>query len=140
PSLNPESGNQREQKPSPPAAQPSQASAKAKGSQASRLPADWKLPDEWEAWALTEQPSWTPEGIRHVADSFRDYWIAKGGAGARRVDWQAPWRNWVRREESPGIFAMKTNNADAGRKTPALENFKERAYVGTDEAAIDWMR
>lgn len=124
----------REEKPSTPAAQSSRAS------KATRLPVDWQLPDEWQAWALTEQPSWTPEGIRHVADSFRDYWLAKGGADARKVDWEATWRNWVRREKSPGIFPMKSNNANAGRKTPALENFKEKAYVGTDEAAIDWMR
>ena len=27
----------------------------------------------------------------------------------------------------------------AGRKAPAPENFKEKAYVGTDEADIDWL-
>jgi uncharacterized protein YdaU (DUF1376 family) len=125
---------QREEKPSPPAAQSSRAP------RATRLPTDWQLPNEWEAWALTEQPSWTPEGARRVADSFRDHWIGKGGADARKVDWEATWRNWVRREKTPGGFPLKTNNANTGRKTPALENFKEKAYVGTDEAAIDWMR
>lgn len=80
-----------------PAAQP----PAPKTVRASRLPADWKLPEAWEAWALQEHPSWTPDGVRRVADQFRDYWTAKGGADARKVDWEATWRNWVRREKSP---------------------------------------
>lgn len=108
PSLNPDYGNQREDR--PPAAQSSPAPTKPKSPQATRLPADWQLPDDWEAWALSEQPSWTREGVRRVAESFRDYWAAKGGADARKVDWLATWRNWVRREKSPGLTIMPTMN------------------------------
>jgi hypothetical protein len=32
---------------------------------------------------------------------FRDYWLAKAGAHARKVDWLATWRNWVRNERAP---------------------------------------
>lgn len=103
-----DSGLQRED--GPPAAQPRPAPAKSKSPQATRLPADWRLPDDWEAWSLSEQPSWTREGVRRVAESFRDYWAAKGGADARKVDWQATWRNWVRREKSPGLTHMPTMN------------------------------
>lgn len=28
---------------------------------------------------------------------FRDFWAAKTGADATKADWQATWRNWVRR-------------------------------------------
>lgn len=94
-----DSGYQRED--GPPAAQPAPAPEKPKAPRATRLPADWLLPDDWEQWALTEQPSWTPDGVRRVADQFRDYWTAKGGADARKVSWEATWRNWVRREKSP---------------------------------------
>jgi len=107
PSLNPDCGNQRERKPSPPAAQPSPT---LKTPKALRLPTDWKLPEEWESWALKEQPSWTRDGVLRVADSFRDYWTAKGGADARKVDWQATWRNWVRRENAPGLRAVPIQN------------------------------
>ncbi|MGH8431263.1 MAG: hypothetical protein ACREUF_12750, partial [Solimonas sp.] len=55
-------------------------------------------PKAWGEWALREQPSWTVEHTRHVAEVFRDHWHAKGGADARKVDWEATWRNWVRRE------------------------------------------
>lgn len=30
--------------------------------------------------------------------TFRDYWRAKGGASARKLDWDATWRNWCRKE------------------------------------------
>jgi hypothetical protein len=28
---------------------------------------------------------------------FRDHWTARAGAGARKADWEATWRNWARR-------------------------------------------
>jgi hypothetical protein len=30
-------------------------------------------------------------------DAFRDYWTAKPGRDACKLDWDATWRNWVRR-------------------------------------------
>lgn len=106
----------------PPAAQPDPTPTKPKAPRASRLPTDWKLPAEWEAWALAEHPSWTPEGVRHVADRFRDYWLAQGGANARKVDWQATWRNWVRREKSPGLgFAPAIARPAPMNRQEALE-------------------
>lgn len=63
-----------------------------------RLPADWKLPKAWGDWATKEQPSWTPEHVRKVAESFRDFWTAKPGRDAAKLDWEATWRVWVRKE------------------------------------------
>lgn len=40
----------------------------------------------------------TEAEITRIADSFRDYWLSKPGAQARKLDWSATWRNWVRRE------------------------------------------
>jgi uncharacterized protein YdaU (DUF1376 family) len=62
--------------------------------------------------AVRLDPAWTPgpdditaakaEGltdsdIRREAPKFRDYWIAKPGAGGLKLDWPATWRNWCRR-------------------------------------------
>ncbi|QXP89479.1 hypothetical protein [Methylococcus capsulatus] len=41
---------------------------------------------------------WTKGDALKVAEIFRDYWVAKSGADARKADWGATWRNWVRRE------------------------------------------
>lgn len=63
---------------------------------ATRLPEDWKLPEEWRNWALAERPDLNPD---KVAEEFRDYWIAIPGKGGTKLNWQATWRNWVRRQK-----------------------------------------
>lgn len=74
-----------------------------------RLPEDWKPPDDWLAWAQQERP-----GIdaRRVAEQFRDYWVAKTGANATKLDWQATWRNWVRNEKGGGNGAYRQTRAE----------------------------
>lgn len=64
----------------------------------SRLPDDWELPDDWKTWALTEQPSWNDEHVRKVALAFRNYWTAKSGKDAAKLNWFATWQNWVMKE------------------------------------------
>ena len=43
-------------------------------------------------------PDWLPEGNfeQEELERFRDYWTAKAGKDAVKVDWQATWRNWLR--------------------------------------------
>ncbi|MET3589884.1 uncharacterized protein YdaU (DUF1376 family) [Bartonella silvatica] len=58
-----------------------------------RLPADWKADiDAAIAEGLSEEQAHWQER------KFRDYWHAKSGKEAFKVDWQATWRNWFRRE------------------------------------------
>jgi len=61
----------------------------------SRLPPDWELPNDWLAWAQGERPDLD---IAQAASRFADYWHGKAGKEARKVDWLATWRNWVRGE------------------------------------------
>ena len=58
-----------------------------------RLPKDWQLPDDWKQYCLDNRPDLDPNS---VAESFRDFWVSKPGAGACKLDWLATWRNWVR--------------------------------------------
>ena len=67
---------------------------------ATNLPADWSLPDDYLQWALTERTDWTDSHAKLTAQIFADYWHGKGGKDARKADWFATWRNWVRRENS----------------------------------------
>jgi uncharacterized protein YdaU (DUF1376 family) len=60
-----------------------------------RLPADWALPDDWRDWAVSEH-GMTADAARFEADKFRDYWHAKAGRDACKLDWLATWRNWCR--------------------------------------------
>jgi uncharacterized protein YdaU (DUF1376 family) len=69
---------------------------KVKTQRGSRLPTDWTLPDEWADWAEKERPDLL---VYKIAESFKDFWISKPGAGGVKLDWQATWRNWVRSQK-----------------------------------------
>lgn len=99
----------------------SPAKQSSRSRRATRLPEDWVLPPEWRDWALSERPDWNVEFVNRVADTFRDYWISRGGAAARKVDWLATWRNWVRREDS--------GPAAVGGKAQQQERFDPIEYI-----------
>lgn len=92
--------------------------AKPPASRGSRLSPDWQLPKSWGDWALQQRTDWTPEAVRKVAETFRDHWVAKAGANATKLDWEATWRNWVRKEPT---------SRPVGR-LPVQDNFAERNY------------
>lgn len=69
----------------------------AKSPRGCALREDWTLPDDWRAWAEKERPD---VDVLTVADSFRDYWVAKPGRDGRKADWLATWRNWVRNQRT----------------------------------------
>lgn len=66
-----------------------------------RLDANWSLPDEWREWTRISFATASAEQIALEADKFRDYWHAKPGATACKLDWQATWRNWCRTALAP---------------------------------------
>jgi hypothetical protein len=74
--------------------QPKISAAEQSAACASRLPPDWQPSDEGMGFA-TEILGY--QQARVECERFRDYWLAKAGAGAMNVDWSATWRNWVRK-------------------------------------------
>ncbi len=69
--------------------------ARARGA---RLDPGW-VPSEIDAaWARAKRPDLD---IPETIERFRDYWTAKAGADATKLDWSATWRNWVRNEKAP---------------------------------------
>jgi uncharacterized protein YdaU (DUF1376 family) len=62
-----------------------------------RLPQGWQLPEDWLRWTLGVRTDWAEERALRESLVFRDYWHGKAGKDARKADWQATWRNWVRR-------------------------------------------
>lgn len=67
----------------------------ASPSRGARLAQDWVLPKSWGEWAVDEL-GMSAEQVRTEAAKFRDYWCAKSGKDATKLDWQATWRNWCR--------------------------------------------
>ena len=101
-----------------------------------RLPEEWGLSEELFEWSMTEARA-PPSVIHAEVPRFRDYWRAKPGASGRKTDWDATWRNWLRK-------AME--RADGGRNGPGprqrsyldgVREFARTAGGGPDHSAED---
>lgn len=58
-----------------------------------RLPEDFQVTAEMVTWCRSNYPNL--DG-KTETEKFRDYWHAKAGAAARKVDWVRTWKNWIR--------------------------------------------
>lgn len=91
-----------------PSAPPDTPSDLPKSSKGSRLPSDWTLPDGWREWATTEALGGGDRLIEilpwvdRAALKFKDFWLSKAGADGVKRDWEATWRNWVRKDIDDG--------------------------------------
>ena len=59
-----------------------------------RIPEDW-LPDRELVQKLQQECPGVDQQLEHR--KFMDYWKAQPGAKGLKLDWEATWRNWVRR-------------------------------------------
>lgn len=86
---------------------------------ATRLPTDQVLSDQWFDFCKTERPDLDPTS---TFENFRDYWTAKPGQDANKLNWFATWRNWVRSQHrlpngSKGqLLSFAEQDRIAGRK------------------------
>lgn len=86
---------------SDPEPEPQRASApviplpRAPPGRATRLPPDWAPSPA--AVTLAHQEGLSDEQLGRELARFRDYWRSAGGANARKVDWDAAFRNWLRK-------------------------------------------
>ncbi|WP_273760015.1 YdaU family protein [Bartonella sp. ML70XJBT.G] len=97
-----------------------------------RLPADFE-PDY--DFALAE--GLPPERIKIEIAKFRDFWKAKAGKDARKTDWKATWRNWVRKAIDDLEKTKNTNN-NGGNNGNFSKDQKTRG--GTGEAIRNLIR
>lgn len=58
-----------------------------------RIPADFAVTPEMRDWAKANTPH---VDVDAELPKFIDYWTAKSGRDATKLDWPATWRNWMR--------------------------------------------
>jgi hypothetical protein len=76
------------------------AQPRPKQARATRIPDDFEVTPEMAEWARREVPALIASGRGKTAtDMFIDHWHSAGGTNARKRDWVAAWRNWMRRAE-----------------------------------------
>lgn len=97
----------------------------AKVAKGSRLNSDWKPSDAMLAYAASNRPD---VNALAEAENFRDYWIAKAGAGGVKLDWEATWRTWIRRASASHARAAPLR---PDGKPSAAADFRNTTYTGT---------
>lgn len=90
-----------------------------------RIPDDWKPDEVLTSWALIENPG---IDLKKTIDSFTDYWRAKAGSAAVKLDWDATFRNWVRRQDASNNGSNRTRES-AVQRSERIER-EEFAKVG----------
>ncbi|HEY4269074.1 MAG TPA: hypothetical protein VGM94_12870, partial [Galbitalea sp.] len=66
--------------------------AKSAAKRGTRIPTDFTVTEEMRAWAKASVAS---VDIGRATEKFINYWMAKSGATAVKIDWPATWRNWM---------------------------------------------
>ncbi|VEJ45244.1 DUF1376 domain-containing protein [Bartonella vinsonii] len=110
----------------PPIHEQENVSQKAKRAKANR---GCRLPDDFEPdydFAIAE--GLPPERVKVEMAKFRDYWKAKTGKDATKIDWQATWRNWVRNSKD---HKVNKQGGNYGKFTP--KTFTEQLAEGFSE-------
>lgn len=91
---------------------------------ACRIPKDWQ-PDMNEARAL----GFTDDAARWEADKFRDYWSARAGKGAAKLDWLATWRNWLKGAIENGRTKPKATPRHRNALVEAADRLEREAIL-----------
>lgn len=65
-----------------------------------------RLPQNWQpSKALVDEvrSEFSTVDLRLETDAFRDYWLAKAGKEATKLDWDLTWRGWMRRSHRENL-------------------------------------
>ena len=71
------------------------------------LQSDFELKDKHKKWAI--EKGYNDLDLNYVTEKFIDHYL---GTGEARKDWDAVWRNWVRRERKICGSATETVSED----------------------------
>jgi hypothetical protein len=86
-----------------------------KAVRATRLKADFTLPSDWRAWAISDR-GWSRADVDEEAACFTDFWHAKAGRDGAKLDWLATWRNWCRNSKRmKGVGASRMSHPQTDR-------------------------
>lgn len=93
-------------------------------SRATRWPSEAVVPEDWIQAAGMKRVERGLEAIdlRYEAERFQNYWAAKSGGNATKVDWRLTWLNWATDREKTANGQRKNGYARAP-KPSAHDNF-----------------
>lgn len=104
---------------------PSLRSGVARGT---RLPPNWEPePEQWGDACIALKV----DGACTELAKFRDYWISQPGQKGVKADWNATWRNWIRKAVE---YAESRGHSRQGpaKPTSAVERVREACNLDAD--------
>lgn len=75
---------------------PTATAVEPKAKRATRIPEDWSPAREQAN--LDTEAGFTADQLRRHLANFRDYWTAKAGKDATKMNWDSTWRYWLRNQ------------------------------------------
>jgi len=96
-----------------------EAKASVPRKRAKRIPEDFAITETMRAWGRENTP--TVDGPQETV-KFINYWQAKAGRDATKLDWVATWRNWM----------LNAKERQSGNKPNATENARSILQMGRD--------
>lgn len=81
---------------------------------ATRIPDDFHLSDDLIEFSATH--GFAGDVLQSVFSDFCDYWRSRDGPNARKLDWAATWRRWIREE------AKKPRSQRYGNGKPTVQD------------------
>lgn len=83
-----------------------------------RLPVDWQ-PAPLTGDAAQAVAGWPPGAEQRELARFRDWAASATGSNALKTNWDAAWRNWIRKAEDDGRYG-KQNGRNSQSTRPAI--------------------
>jgi len=104
-------------------------SLRSGGARGTRLPPNWE-PDD-DAWQKACEALRSTADACTELDKFRDYWAAQPGQKGVKADWNATWRNWIRKAVE---YAESRGHSRQGpaKPTSAVERVREACNLDAD--------
>jgi len=97
-----------------------------------RLPADWS-PADLDERTATEISAWPDGAVDRELSKFRDWASAAPGAKGIKSDWDATWRNWLRKAHDEGRYENGNSRTNSGpRPSGGGARSKDGAIVALD--------
>lgn len=110
--------------PDPTRPDPTNTEAKASGARkrGTRIPDDFQVTPEMVAYAREKCPN--VDGALET-EKFINYWTAKTGKDATKLDWVATWKNWMLRAQGSAPAAQPVPNRSEARLNQNLTQLQQ---------------
>ncbi|WP_148649261.1 hypothetical protein [Novosphingobium barchaimii] len=105
--------NENKSNPSTPTHPEKQSPRTRKGT---RLPVDWQ-PASLDAVTLAEIETWPAGAMERELSKFRDWAKSAPGTKGVKSDWDATWRNWLRKAHDEGRYGNGNSRTNSGPRS-----------------------